>query len=226
MGLPPNHFRLHVHWCWYTLWLLSLSLLLALVCPLNKDGIAWHPLRTPVDPCLLEAQCFLERQGWFAEKLYVTLWYQFLASQNLTARRFRPLVRWWVWWFIIISKLFLQFICTSLFRGLNHDIFSFLWDIYVHILWYFCLWQSHAILQTNAYICLCKNRNSDEALIQPRFVRNLKEHLSQRFWMLLIVFSLFIVAMLHIIVFCQLYICSWALWLIALIKYHIMLSLS
>ena len=131
------------------------------------------------------------------------------------------LKEWRVCWFIIIGKLFLQFIFTALFRELNHNIFSFLWDTYVHILWYFCLWQSHVILQTKAYICFYKNRISDDASIQPRFVRNLKEHVSQRFWLLFIVFSLFIVGILHIIVCCQLYICSWAIWLIALIKYHI-----
>ena len=66
------------------------------------------------------------------------------------------LKEWRVCWFIIIGKLFLQFIFTALFRELNHDIFSFLWDTYDHILWYFCLWQSHVILQIKAYICFYK----------------------------------------------------------------------
>ena len=42
-----------------------------------------RPVRAHLDTCLLWAQMFLERQGWYAEKLHVTL--------HLTARWFFPL---------------------------------------------------------------------------------------------------------------------------------------
>ena len=42
-----------------------------------------QPSHTPLDPCVLCAQTFLEIRGWYAEKLYVTLRYQVLGEPVL-----------------------------------------------------------------------------------------------------------------------------------------------
>ena len=65
----------------------------------------WYYMTTDVHTfglSLALGTMFLERRWWYAEKLHLTLQYQFPVSQYLMARGFYPSVHWCVWRMLLV----------------------------------------------------------------------------------------------------------------------------